>query len=268
MNNKNELFHKIYKILFYVLTSIVGLLFILFAYTIYFKGKEMIASNPTYQIYTKDIISKYLGYIMLPFILWILLVIGGNILYLVYPNNASNKFKLDPYYTNVRLNKKLKLNNTLSNVDLVYKERKFRNLILLGSSIISLLCMVYPAIYLFNFNNFPGNNTNKEIINLFLNSIPFIILSFIVFFSYFIFSRKSLIKENQLLQEYLRNKENINQENNNVSKFYDSPLFAKVVQLSVITISVIFIILGIFKGGVEGVLNKAINICTECIGLA
>ena len=96
MNNKNELFHKIYKILFYVLTSIVGLLFILFAYTIYFKGKEMIASNPTYQIYTKDIISKYLGYIMLPFILWILLVIGGNILYLVYPNNASNKFKLDP----------------------------------------------------------------------------------------------------------------------------------------------------------------------------
>ena len=55
---------------------------------------------------------------MLPFILWILLVIGGNILYLVYPNNASNKFKLDPYYTNVRLNKKLKLNNNLSNVDL------------------------------------------------------------------------------------------------------------------------------------------------------
>ncbi len=35
----------------------------------------------------------------------------------------------------------------------------------------------------------------------------------------------------------------------------------------ILAISLLFILLGIFNGGADDVLIKAINICTECIGL-
>lgn len=38
-------------------------------------------------------------------------------------------------------------------------------------------------------------------------------------------------------------------------------------RIIVAIVAVIFIVLGIFNGGMEDVLSKAINICTECIGL-
>ena len=38
-------------------------------------------------------------------------------------------------------------------------------------------------------------------------------------------------------------------------------------RIIIATVAVIFIVLGIFNGGMADVLSKAINICTECIGL-
>ena len=40
-----------------------------------------------------------------------------------------------------------------------------------------------------------------------------------------------------------------------------------IARISILVIAVIFIITGIYNGGAEDVFNKAINICTECIGL-
>ena len=44
-------------------------------------------------------------------------------------------------------------------------------------------------------------------------------------------------------------------------------LIKLIAQLSIITISVCLILVGIFNGGASDTLQKAINICTECIGL-
>ena len=40
-----------------------------------------------------------------------------------------------------------------------------------------------------------------------------------------------------------------------------------IVQISVLVLAAIFVVLGIFNGGMEDVVQKAIKICTECIGL-
>ncbi|MBR6360125.1 MAG: hypothetical protein IKS11_10820 [Lachnospiraceae bacterium] len=39
------------------------------------------------------------------------------------------------------------------------------------------------------------------------------------------------------------------------------------IRLSLLAIALIFILLGIFNDGMRDCLIKAINICTECIGL-
>ena len=154
MENKKEFLHKIYKIVFYVLTFSIGCLFILFAYTIYFKGKEMLATDPTYQIYTLEVVKKYLGYILIPFILWVLLIIGGNVLSFIYPVNKKNNIKIDCIHKYNHLKNKVNILNVKDKDRLskILKERKLRNIYLIAASIISLLCMIYPAIYLFDIN--------------------------------------------------------------------------------------------------------------------
>ena len=43
--------------------------------------------------------------------------------------------------------------------------------------------------------------------------------------------------------------------------------FIYATRLTVFVVAIVFIVLGIFNGGVGDVLMKAINICAECIGL-
>ena len=39
------------------------------------------------------------------------------------------------------------------------------------------------------------------------------------------------------------------------------------IRIAVALVAIIFIVLGIINGGMADVLSKAVNICTECIGL-
>ena len=45
------------------------------------------------------------------------------------------------------------------------------------------------------------------------------------------------------------------------------PWLTVVIRIVVAIVAIVFIVLGIFNGGIADVLAKAINICTECIGL-
>ena len=48
------------------------------------------------------------------------------------------------------------------------------------------------------------------------------------------------------------------------TKAIDSTLIARY---AILAASVVFIVIGIFNGGMADVLGKAVRICTECIGL-
>lgn len=263
---KNNLIDKIYKISFSVFTIILGLLFILFTFTIYFKGKEMIVNNPTYQIYTKEIVSKYLSYLIVPLILWILLIIGGFIISHFFPVNKK-RIKADEIETYYKLKDRVPFDNDnyTELISLIKKERKLRNILFLIISVIGILCMIFPARYLFNFNNFTNVNLSmkEEAIKMAFNVFPWIIGVFFLFAMYLIFFSLSIKKETEFIKEILKTyktKEN-KKINNNV-------LFINITRVCILVIGIIFVFLGIFNGGVQDVLVKAINICTECIGLA
>ncbi len=40
-----------------------------------------------------------------------------------------------------------------------------------------------------------------------------------------------------------------------------------IIAVSVIAVGIVFIIFGIYRGEVDTVLRKAVNICLECIGI-
>ena len=52
-----------------------------------------------------------------------------------------------------------------------------------------------------------------------------------------------------------------------IAAVLQSPITLWGVRLAVLIVAIVFIILGVMNGGMADVLGKAINICTECIGL-
>lgn len=77
----------------------------------------------------------------------------------------------------------------------------------------------------------------------------------------FFVDRTSAVREYLAVETLPRTR--VEKEEENEAKF---PTLL-VVRISVLVLAVVFIILGIFNGGMEDVVQKAIKICTECIGL-
>ena len=50
-------------------------------------------------------------------------------------------------------------------------------------------------------------------------------------------------------------------------EFKNEALIKRASCLIVLAVAVIFVVVGIFNGGMDDVLGKAVKICTECIGL-
>lgn len=258
--NKKELLSRIYNIAITIFTIILGILFISFTCAIYYGAK----STNRFPIYTLEIISKYWGYLVIPFILWILLIISGIVFYYLYPLNKK-KYKVDEMETYFKLKNKIPVNddNYKNQLLLINKERFLRKLIFIIISVISLLCMIFPAIYLFNFDNFSINKP-EVIVKMAYNVFPWIIGSFLLFGAYLFYIRISIKKELVLIKEILKTYKgpftSINKK--------DHSLAINITRISVLTIGVIFLIIGIINGGPNEVLDKAIQICMECIGIA
>ena len=266
MKNKNQLFDLIYKIAFITFTFIMALLFIIFTITIYTKGKAQIEIDPTYQIYTKEIVSKYLSLLIAPFILWVLTIIFGLVTSHLYPINSKKKQELDPILTYERLSKRINLDKEVmnENYDIILNYRKFRKIGFVIISILSLICMIFPCIYIFNSSNFLGVDSNKDVLNMSLYILPFIVVMFASFIGYSFYYYSSIKKEIKILLGYSKNMPKVVVK----EKFSDSPLFINIVRGVILVTGITFVVLGILNKGFEDVLIKAINICSECIGLA
>ena len=73
-------------------------------------------------------------------------------------------------------------------------------------------------------------------------------------------SRKSIEYIKQIIKENGRSEKIINDSKR-------KNLAINITRVSIICIAVAFIVIGIINGGATDVLQKAIEICTECIGL-
>ena len=77
------------------------------------------------------------------------------------------------------------------------------------------------------------------------------VLVFIIIGALYQLMRARMKKKGEKIYEYL----------------YELNKYKVIIQVSILCIAVVMIIIGITNGGAEDVLQKAINICTECIGL-
>ena len=129
-------------------------------------------------------------------------------------------------------------------------------------SVLSLILLVFPSAYLFNPNHFSAyGSLREEAVALAIHTLPFLLGIYILALIYSFLKDKEDQKEIDLFLSLplKKGREVIDRKKEEKIKF--------ALQLTILAVAIVFIIVGAVNGEAEVVLAKAINICTECIGL-
>ena len=253
--------HLIYGICMTVVAIFAGICFIAACCYIYYTG----VANDVPQIYTPAIVAEAFTKIAVPVYLCLALIIAGFILQLALP---TEKKKLVPEKNLPLILQRLQAKTDLSKCDAdlqesiaaEQKQRKF--LCILSAALLAVGSVVFLA-YTCNGSIWGGNSTPTMVTAMYMMigclTAP---LAFTIFTAYF--NRKSIQQEIELMKKASAQ----------APKKAEAPaakapkrLLTTGIQLAVVAIGLTLLILGACNQGTADILNKAVAICTECVGL-
>ena len=258
MSQKNkERLYLIYGIVLSALIVMLGICLVSSCITIYKSG-----DHP----FTPESISAQFEKIIIPTAFCLAALVGSVIISVIFPLEEKKlRPEPDPKSIAARLRSRLADKGGVSEeADKIASGRD-----MLGTIAISLCAAssVPVFMYIFNESSFT-DEINRNIISLMWVLIPCAVFAFSVgvFFSFY--SKSSYNKEIAELKKALAAaaENTVAEKPIAVASKKESHSLA-AVRAIVFAVAVVFIVLGIFNGGMSDVLDKAIKICTECIGL-
>lgn len=269
--NKKRWIRLGYGIALSLMLAIVGILFITSCFSIYKSG-----SSP----FTRESISRAFSKIAAWVYVTLSMVILGGVLSVAMPKEEG---RLKGSRSSSVLVKRLSERVDLTSVDAslaakINGERRLRRILGWGRVALITLSAILPPIYLLNPSNFPAvsGEYNSEILRGMLVYLAFLAPFFIYEIIYTVLSDLSYKAEHNLLKEAISvhgiSAPNTDEPASRVAKAVkfikgnEKPIILGV-RIAFVGCAIAFIIAGICNGGMADVLNKAIKICTECIGL-
>ena len=258
----------IYGWVFSAFTLVVAALFIWQVLDIYIGGKAQgLASSFSYELVSHRIRTV----IAVPFWLWIAFIVIGFILWQLFPVPEKLKPITDERYVLYRLQKRLPSEvgeDLKSSFEYVKRQQKFLRILHYSLWGVVALYLIYVIAYMSVPSNFPNEDKTHEMLNAAKWLLPFAAIVFAAGCAYVIMLKNSAIKQLPHLKQLTKG---INKpqpvQPNKFKSIIDHKYFKLGVRLAVACVGVAFVIAGCFNGSVREVFYKAINICTECIGL-
>ncbi len=253
-----------------VWTVLVGIAFIVQVLRIYSFGDKA---------FTPARIGEYFAQIAVPVYIWIAAVVAAIVLYWIFP---APKEKVVPYieleYTLSKLNKRLP--ETSESAKKLQRNRLIAKCV---CGVACVVCVVFALVYLIAdyklaaSGGFLAKHPEAERI---LRALVWIVAATAlsvgtVYYVQDTFRKeihiaKSEIAANAKKGVKVENKEEKPSLKSILKKkfaFVSSGKFILGLRIGVAAVAVAFIVIGICNGGIASVLYKAINICTQCIGL-
>ncbi len=251
--DNNTYIRRIFHILHIISIFVAGICLIAGCLSIYSFGEGT---------YSREIVIETFSKISIPVHLCLALTIIGFIWDFFAPISFETKSNFKPYNSILnRLSDKKDLENCEDGLlTSIYKERKSRKL---HTAIRTIIICISGAVFLGYALN--GNNYETDINSSVIKAMWVLIPCMIIPFAYSIFTayhnEKSLKKEIELIKKAPA------KEKTNVKTSSSNEKTVNIVRLTLLFVGIGFLIYGYFAGGTADVLTKAINICTECIGL-
>jgi hypothetical protein len=216
--------------------------------------------------------------------------VGGVVLSLALPGEQTRrKGLISPEVTLARLTGKLDLSKCPYELEKnIRRQLTLRQIFVLVNVVLYVAGATRALIYALNKNNFPAadGQFNAEVLQgtltIALYLAPPFLYSIVTSFLNREFRKReiALIKEAIALCATRPDLCRTPDESTNANGSRACPIekaksvFAKhqktiltVVRCAVLAVGILFVLLGIFNGGMNDVVQKAIKICTECIGL-
>lgn len=249
----------IYRILLSASLVISGVLLMVACVGIYRSG-----SSP----FSRESVAAAFGTIAIPVYISLALLIGGFILELILPENPTKLLPEKQHDAILhRLAKKLDVASCAPAIlsGILAQQKKRRNLQISSLGILA-VCSVVFLIYGANIRNFPLHDATGSVQKSMWLFIPCLAIPF-GFAVYAAYAKKaSICKEIDLVKEAIAQGFTTPKAKEEAApSSTEKPLqFAKY---AILFVAVGILIYGFLLGGTKDVLTKAINICTECVGL-
>lgn len=253
--------HLVYGIVLSVVTVFAGICFIAACCNIYYSG---VAANVS-QIYTREIVAESFSKIAIPVYSCLVLVIGGMILNMALP---LEKVKVKPEKNLPLILQKLREKTDLAACDenlrnAIRKQRKqrkeLRDLCIFSLSLACVLILRYVC----NAEHWEANSTPSMVKAMYVMfgtlSLPFLLTVFATYRN-----RKSMEKEIELMRQAAAQAP---REVEKTAPKARSSRTANITRIVILAAAVVLVVLGACNEGTKDILTKAVNICTECVGL-
>lgn len=267
-----------YGIALSLMTLITGALFIWQTLDIYLSG----GNRP----FTAEIVSERLTRISPAFWIWVVMVVVGFVLWEVFTVPAKRAPLKDDCYALRRLKKRVpqKVGESgLASLKAVKRGELINLIVKLCAAALCLAGVAYGIAYLATSANFPKTDVNGEMLNMAAHLAPCVFAALLILCGVTLYlsisARKTLPHVKQLIASAKADEKNGVEAvyvtgNTAVADLYvrwkalsNHKYFILGVRIAIAVFAVTFIILGIVNGNMRAILIKAINICTECIGL-
>lgn len=262
-----------YNVFLSVLTGAVGLAYILSAANLYYSGPVEDGANLIY--YSREIVWGYLKWLLIPTAIWIVAIIGGFVLSVVVPSK-SKKRKQSALTTVNKLKKRVPEQAEGELAECLRRVKKGDTVRLAVRAAIAIYCVIAAVmcgIYVFNASNFPADDLSGEVLKMLAHILPWVTVAFVLCCGAAIYdgvSAKYLLPDIKRLVASKGEPKKpcaFLQQASAAGNAASSPIGLGIIRTVVAVVGVLFLVVGIVNGGAEDVLAKAVNICTECIGL-
>ncbi|MDE6597486.1 MAG: hypothetical protein K2K60_02480 [Clostridia bacterium] len=250
-------------VLLSAMTVILGALFIWQVLDIY------VSAGGVKPIFTRANVGDGLLQILPAIIIWLVMVIAAFVLWEVFPV-PQKRAKPDVRYTLYRLKKRMPATvgeELKSSYNFVKAEEENLKILWIFCAVLGVAGIVYSIIYLANPLHFPNKNVTHEMLNMVKNVMPWALAAFAAACGICIYEGVSAKRQLERVKTLTAGVKPVEVVHGKIYKFFHHKYFVLGVRIAVGCVSVAFIIAGICNGSMRDVLIKAINICTECIGL-
>lgn len=255
MNNESMVrIHRIYNIVFSIVLVIAGICLIAGCLNIYFSGD---------QPFSRESVAATFSGIAFPVYLSLVMAVISFIWEIISPSDKEKDPKQKDFPAMLEnLYSKKDFGNAETSVQEEIKALwKNRKLHITVRTIILVVCSAVFLFYALNSANFHQSEINSSMINAMKVLIPCLLVSFAYALFVAIHNEKSIQKEIELVKKLPAlqsdGENEIVSEEKRLSPYRNAILVA----------AIILVVYGFLNGGTIDVLAKAINICTECIGL-
>ena len=143
--------------------------------------------------------------------------------------------------------------------DEIRKVKKQRIGVWCGAAILCLICGGMAGRFLLDWSNFASRDLEVVVRQMAIETFPWMGLAFILLMAAEQWNFRLLMKELELRRSAPKRKLNAAASEKTTGR--------NVIRVIIAAAAVVLIVLGVMNGGMFDVLVKAINICTECIGL-